>query len=114
MSSPDTENTPVFHAHVYFGPDTVEKARDVCTQCSQTFGITMGRMHERPVGPHPDYSCQLTVPPDKVGDVLSWLSRNRQGLVVFSHPNTGDVYKDHTDHAVWMGAMRPLKLDNFR
>ena len=110
----ETDQSPSFHSHVYFGPDTVEKARDVCLRYSRKFDITMGRMHERPVGPHPDFSCQLTVPPEKVGDVLSWLSRNRVGLVVFSHPSTGDSYKDHTDHAVWMGAMRPLKLDNFK
>ena len=101
---------PAFHSHVYFDPATVEKARDVCTRCSEKFGIRMGRMHERPVGPHPDFSCQLTVPAEKVGQVLTWLSMNRDGLVVFSHPNTDDALTDHRDRAIWMGAIRVLNL----
>ncbi|MGE3245311.1 MAG: DOPA 4,5-dioxygenase family protein [Beijerinckiaceae bacterium] len=110
---PKTAQTmPGFHAHVYFGPETVQKAREICSRCSDIFGIQMGRVHEKPVGPHPDFSCQLTIPPEKVGDVLSWLSRNRDGLVVFSHPRTDNALKDHTDHAIWMGAVRPLVLDN--
>lgn len=113
MCGQDKDQSPSFHAHVYFGTDTVEKARDICISCSEKFAITMGRMHLRPVGPHPDFSCQLTIPPEKVGDVLSWLSRNRDGLVVFSHPSTGDGYKDHTDHAIWMGSIRPLNLKSF-
>ena len=56
MSGPDNL-TPVirgFHAHVYFGPDTVVQARALCTEAAARFGVTMGRMHEKPVGPHPD------------------------------------------------------------
>ena len=104
------EQCPPFHAHVYFDPTTVEKARRICRSCSEMFSITMGRIHERPVGPHPDFSCQLTVPPEKVGPVLAWLAMNREGLVVFAHPNTDDALADHRDHAIWMGAIRPLDL----
>jgi aromatic ring-cleaving dioxygenase len=34
-------------------------------------------------------------------------------LVVFLHPLTGDELADHRDHAIWMGALRPLKLSVF-
>jgi aromatic ring-cleaving dioxygenase len=37
-------------------------------------------VHEKPVGPHPDWSCQLAFRPD------------------------------HRDRAMWMGAVRPLDL----
>ena len=37
------------------------------------------------------------------------LALNRAGLVVFLHPETGDVLADHTEHAIWMGAK--LELD---
>jgi DOPA 4,5-dioxygenase len=30
------------------------------------------------------------------------------------HPETGDDYVDHTEHAVWYGAMLPLRLEMFR
>jgi len=42
--------------------------------------------------------------------VISWLALNRQGLTVFTHAITGDDIKDHTDHAIWMGAMPALEL----
>jgi DOPA 4,5-dioxygenase len=70
----------------------------------------MGRVHEKLVGPHPDWSCQLVFPPEKFADVVSWLALNRAGLVMLVHPETGDALRDHTDYAMWMGAVRPLDL----
>ena len=115
MSGPDNL-TPVirgFHAHVYFGPDTVEQARALCSEAATRFGVTMGRVHEKPVGPHPDWSCQLAFGPELIGIILPWLALYRHGLVVFLHPDTGNDLLDHTDHAIWMGAIRPLDLSVF-
>jgi aromatic ring-cleaving dioxygenase len=103
-----------FHAHVYFDASTIEQARKLCMDCRDTFGVKMGRVHERPVGPHPDWSCQLTVGIDQLGPVLAWLALNRNGLVIFCHPSTGDSLKDHTEHAIWLGAIRPLNLAQFQ
>ncbi len=105
--------TPSYHAHVYFDAETIDQARQLCEACHERFDVKMGRVHEKPVGPHPDWSCQLTIPPEKLGDVLAWLSLNRKGLVVFCHPNYGSALEDHRDHAIWMGAIRPLKLAQF-
>ena len=102
-----------YHAHVYFDARTVDRARDICEQASQLFGIEMGRVHEKPVGPHPRWSCQLKFGPEKAGDVIGWLATNREGLTIFTHPNTGDVLMDHTDHAIWMGEMPQLNLSVF-
>ena len=103
-----------YHAHVYFDADTIDQARALCEQAAQLFPLKMGRVHERPVGPHPDWSCQLAFGPQMIGEVLPWLARNRKGLVVFLHPDTGDDLLDHTEHAIWMGAMRPLDLSVFQ
>lgn len=102
-----------FHAHVYFDADTIDIAREVCTECRDRFGIEMGRVHEKPVGPHPDWSCQLAFGPEKFGEVMSWLTLNRRGLVVFTHPETGNALVDHRDRAIWMGDIRPLDLSIF-
>lgn len=102
-----------FHAHIYFDAITAENARSICTQCAEQFSVEMGRFHERPVGPHPDWSCQLAFKPEMAGDVLIWLALNRDGLVVFAHPDTGVPLQDHTDHAIWMGAIRELDLSVF-
>ncbi|MFM1816266.1 MAG: hypothetical protein RLZ98_2961 [Pseudomonadota bacterium] len=102
-----------WHAHVYFDADSRDKARRLCEKASRTLGILMGRMHERPVGPHPDWSCQLTVPADRFDEVIPWLALNRDGLNILVHPETGNSLHDHRDHAIWMGAVRPLDFTQF-
>jgi DOPA 4,5-dioxygenase len=70
----------------------------------------MGRVHERPVGPHPDWSCQLTFKQETFGQLIPWLAMNRSGLVVFVHPISDNDLLDHRERAMWMGAVRPLDL----
>lgn len=102
-----------FHAHVYFDAESLARARRLCEAARDRFGLAMGRLHEREVGPHPRWSCQLTIPTARLGEVLAWLALNRDGLVIFVHPNTGDDLADHRDRAIWMGGMPPLKLEVF-
>ncbi len=110
-SSPTAPAIRGFHAHVYFGPDTLAQATTLCEQAAQQFPlIKMGRVHERPVGPHPDWSCQLAFKPELFGSVIPWLAMRRNGLVVFIHPISDNDLVDHRDRAMWMGAVRPLAL----
>lgn len=102
-----------FHAHVYYTGDSLAQARRLCEAARDRFGVEMGRMHERPVGPHPMWSCQLAFPPRLFGELVPWLALNRDGLIVFVHPETGDHLADHTRHALWMGAMPDLDLSIF-
>lgn len=100
-----------FHAHVYFGPQTLDQARALCAQAASDFpDLKMGRVHERPVGPHPDWSCQLAFKPELFGQLVPWLAMRRNGLVVFIHPISHNDLVDHRDRAIWMGAVRPLDL----
>jgi DOPA 4,5-dioxygenase len=48
-----------YHAHVYFDEKTVDQARAFCEKAAAQFGVEMGRVHERPVGPHPIVSVGL-------------------------------------------------------
>ena len=89
------------------------QSRTLCEEARDAFGVEMGRMHEKPVGPHPDGSCQLSVPPEKFGAVVPWLALNRDGLNILLHPETGDELKDHSEHALWMGEIRPLDMSIF-
>ena len=110
----ETPTIDSYHAHVYFGPETVDQARALCEAVRDGFpGVEMGRVHEREVGPHPRWSCQLTFAPELFAKVIPWLALNREGLTVFIHPNTGDALADHRDHALWMGELLPLKLEIF-
>lgn len=104
-----------FHAHVYYdAPKTRAQADKLCKDAGEKFGIRVGRMHDNPVGPHPRGSCQLTVPKEQFAEVTSWLVLNRKGLTVFTHAQTGNALKDHTDHVIWLGPSETLKLDQFR
>ena len=102
-----------YHAHVYFDETTVEQARALCETARDRFGAQMGRVHERPVGPHPKWSCQLGCTPKQFERLLPWLALNRDGLIVFAHPETGDDLTDHRDRAIWLGAGLPLDLSIF-
>ncbi len=99
-----------FHAHVYFSQATQEQARSLCLAAAAQFDVLMGRVHERPVGPHPDWSCQLAFKPEVFGLLVPWLAMQRGGLVVFVHPLSDNELLDHRDRALWMGAIRPLDL----
>jgi aromatic ring-cleaving dioxygenase len=99
------------HAHVYYdAPTTREQARQLCEAAGKRFPLTVGRMHDNPVGPHPRGSCQLAFAPDKLAEVLPWLVLNRNGLTVFAHAETGNAIKDHTAHVIWLGPSETLDL----
>lgn len=102
-----------YHAHVYFDAETQETARHVCEAAARLFPVQMGHMHSRNVGPHPRWSCQLSFAADAFDKVIPWLMLNRQGLTVFTHPETGEHLPDHRDRAIWMGEMLELDLSIF-
>jgi DOPA 4,5-dioxygenase len=99
-----------YHAHVYYDADTRAAALKLCEAAGKTFGVKVGRMHDNPVGPHPRGSCQLTIGIGQFAEVVPWLVLNRGPLTVFTHAQTGNALKDHTDHVIWLGPSETLKL----
>lgn len=102
-----------FHAHIYFDPDEVDRAKAVAAAAQEVFGVAVGHFHVRPVGPHPRGSVQMTVMPEQFGDVARWLVLNRDGLTIFAHATTGDDRADHSRHVIWFGDSEPLNLSIF-
>jgi aromatic ring-cleaving dioxygenase len=103
-----------YHAHIYFGPDTVAQARALIEEASRLFKVQVGRVHEKEVGPHPQWSVQLAFAAHEFDQVIPWLDEHRGDLDVFVHGVTGDDLADHTQHAYWLGNEWPLKLEMFR
>ena len=103
-----------YHAHVYYDENTFDQAATLCQSAHERFGLTVGRMHRQPVGPHPCWSCQLTVPAARFGEVIPWLMEARNGLTVFVHGTSGDDLYDHSALVLWLGESQPLKLSIFR
>ena len=102
-----------FHAHIYFEPEEIGKARALGDAANRRFGVPVGHYHLRPVGPHPRGSVQLTVAPEQFGEFAQWLALNRDDLTIFAHANTGDDLADHTRHVIWFGPSEDLELALF-
>jgi len=102
-----------YHAHVYFDETSHEFARDLCEQAGEKFGLKIGRVHQKLVGPHPRWSCQIAFTSKDFEPLIKWLDDNRAGLTVFVHALTGDDLKDHTDYAYWLGDSVDLDLSLF-
>ena len=105
---------PQYHAHVYFGPDTATQARELVAEAGRHLLVVVGRVHERLVGPHPHWSCQIAFDAAEFDQVIAWLDTHRNGLDVFVHGVTGDDLADHTAHAMWLGNESTLDLRMFR
>ena len=103
-----------YHAHVYYAADTKPVAETLRAEIEAKFQVNMGRWHDRPIGPHPQWSYQVAFNPDLFPEIIPWLALNRRGLDVFVHPNTGDDIADHTDHVMWLGNSDELNIDALR
>jgi len=102
-----------YHAHIYFGPDTAAQARALREEAGKVLKASVGRFHEKLVGPHPHWSCQLAFTRDEFDSVVPWLDAHRNGLDIFVHGLTGNDLEDHTTHAYWLGNSTPLNLSVF-
>ncbi len=113
MQIHDPSSITSWHAHVYFDADSRDAAWALREIIESRFAaeIDMGRFHERPVGPHPQWSYQIAFPPAGFSEVVAWLTLNHGDLDVFVHPNTGDDLRDHRDCALWLGRSHALKLE---
>ncbi|HHX6952254.1 DOPA 4,5-dioxygenase family protein [Pseudomonas aeruginosa] len=89
MNEYSTPRIQGFHAHVYFDAQSIERARALCEEAARRFPLKMGRVHERPVGPHPDWSCQLAFAPEVFGELVPWLAIHRQDIAARPVPSPG-------------------------
>lgn len=105
-----------YHVHVYYDPVlTKSKAAALRERIAAEFPqAKIGRWHDEQVGPHPQSMYQVAFPHALFASFVPWLMLNRDGLTILLHPETGDAYTDHSAHAVWYGAVLPLKLDVLR
>ena len=103
-----------YHAHIYYDPATREAAAQVREQLGAGFTVQLGRWHDVPVGPHPTSMYQVAFATDQFPTLVPWLMLNRQGLTILVHPETGDDYVDHAEHAIWLGAKLLLNLEFLR
>ncbi|MCR8922163.1 DOPA 4,5-dioxygenase family protein [Dasania sp. GY-MA-18] len=102
-----------YHAHVYFDEATVDFASELCREAGQRFGLQVGRVHEKLVGPHPMWSCQIIFGSKDFEQLISWLDEHRNGLTVLVHALSGNDLDDHTHYAYWLGDSQTLDVSQF-
>jgi aromatic ring-cleaving dioxygenase len=115
MTTPAAPVIQSWHAHVYFDAEHRDTAWALREQIEAHFDdkLQLGRFHERPVGPHPQWSYQLAFERPQFAEIVEWLTLNHGTLDVFLHPNTGDDLRDHRDAALWIGHSHQLNLEIF-
>lgn len=112
MSTPRNDYDK-YHAHVYYDADSFRQAERLIERARGELNVSIGRMHRKPVGPHPMWSCQLAFESQEFDRIIPWLDQNRVGLTVLIHGRTGDDYADHTLHTAWLGNAVALDLSCF-
>ncbi len=115
----NTPNRPVnshkaYHAHVYYDQGRLAQATTLLEQIPKKFGLKLGRIFEKPVGPHPCWSCQIIFKKSEFDEFVPWLDENRNGLTIFIHAMTGNDLDDHTRYAYWLGDSVELDLSMFK
>jgi aromatic ring-cleaving dioxygenase len=103
-----------YHAHIYFDNETLSFATNLCQQVSEHFSLKVGRIHQKAVGPHTRWSCQILFDQQDFESLIPWLDCHKGDLSILVHADTGDDLKDHTEHAYWLGDKSDLNLSIFR
>ena len=110
----DLENIQGYHAHVYFDSMSRDKAISLREPLTKYFQITLGKVHENPIGPHPQAMYQVAFKSKEFGRIVPWLMLNRQKLSILVHPNTGKDLEDHESYPLWLGKSLMLNLDKLK
>ncbi|WP_428540578.1 DOPA 4,5-dioxygenase family protein [Rhodopila sp.] len=103
-----------YHIHVYYDPESRDRAATLRQWIEQRFSVRMGSWHDEPVGPHVVGMYQVQFAPELFPTLVPFVMMNRMGLTVLLHPQSGRPRDDHTVNATWMGAVLPVKTDVLR
>jgi aromatic ring-cleaving dioxygenase len=110
MTDPDAPH----HAHIYYALEERAAAaalREHFLRLHEASGepriLFVGRLADRPVGPHPIPQYEIHFPEAARPAVIAAIEAS--GLRALVHPLTDDDLADHTSLAHWIGA--PLELD---
>ena len=103
-----------YHMHVYYDPESRERAAQLRAWVEERFSVRMGSWHDEPVGPHVTAMYQIAFQPELFPTLVPFVMMNRMGLTVLLHPQSGRPRDDHTINATWMGEVLPVKTEVLR
>jgi aromatic ring-cleaving dioxygenase len=121
MTNPPLDPEPIdpvritdYHIHVYYDPESRERAALFRQWVEKRFPVRMGSWHDAPVGPHVTAMYQIQFTPDLFPTLVPFVMMNRMDLTILLHPQSGRPRDDHTINATWMGAVLPVKTEVLR
>lgn len=106
------DNAP-WHAHIYYEAEECGAAKTLRAALAERMAsgdgpiLFVGRLSERPVGPHPISQFEIHFPASAAETVTRTIKAT--GLRALLHPLTDNDLADHTTLAHWIGD--PLDLD---
>ena len=100
-----------YHAHIYWTDQISRSIAIGMRERLDELGCTLGRVHDRPIGPHPLPMYQAQYPDIIKHDVEAFLSDHAEGLSILLHDDTGHHVQDHTAGARWIGTPLPLDIE---
>jgi DOPA 4,5-dioxygenase len=105
-----------FHFHLYFDPESRDSALKIrrLLVAEADFPYQLPPIREQPMGPHQWPIWSIWVDKPNFAAAALWMMHHHGQHSVLVHPNIDDGLKDHTDHAMWLGQPRPLKLSVFK
>lgn len=98
-----------YHAHVYWQNEAERMISLGLRPALTSLGVSLGRIMDQPIGPHPRPSYQVNYSTDQQAEVEELLAGS--GLDVLLHEDTGDDMRDHTQGARWLGNQLTLDLE---
>lgn len=109
-----TEHNPIreYDAHIYYSLDQRASAESIRNQLIKRFSPTLvqvGRLWDRPVGPHPLPMFEVNFLKIHLQELITWLQAHRGDHTVLVHEVTGNDPRDHSEGALWLGP--PVALD---
>lgn len=97
-----------YHAHIYWKDDQERQMAMFLRTHLHDNGCTLGRIWDRPVGPHPLPMYQVMYNSSNKSCIEDYLKLST--LTILLHEDIGANHvRDHTEGARWIG--EPLKLD---
>ena len=112
MAEPDPAAIEGWHAHIYYHPATTrDRAARLREKIATAFPEALiGGWHDEQVGPHTRAMYQVVFKHALFESFVPFLAVHRDGLAILVHADgTGDSKTAHTDHAIWMGEILPVK-----
>jgi aromatic ring-cleaving dioxygenase len=106
-----------FDAHIYFELKDFELAKAFREKAIEQFKgreVFIGDLICEPIGPHTLPMFEINYPKSEFADATIWLMHERGDLSILVHELTGDDYYDHTQAAMWLGAVVPLYYEKFK